>query len=374
MIANRRRLEEELALVTLATNERSTVPAVSHVLLEATGKTLSLSASDIDTSLFASMSLEHETEPIRLFPPAKRLLATIRATTGESVELVARPNNRLGIRSGGHRSELPCLPVDHFSRASDDSIESWAELPAASLFALIRDGGFCLAPGHDPEAIEVRMDGKNVVVSSSDRNHVVVAASAIEIEQDLPSVSAMIGEFAVSKLEALAGRAEMLSVGIGERQVRVRDDSNRLLVCRRLNAQIPNLLDFLEKFKRFPITVTMDRQDALAAMKRLSTFTEHAAYPEIEVQIGSELKLKAGDPDHGTATELIESAKDFEGEGSFVLRYDRLSAAFRHAKGERIRIRHDSEGNAQPVLVCNEDAPGTWGWMAGTIHRKKVTP
>lgn len=375
MIANRRRLEEELALVTLATNEKASAMEVKHVLLESTGKSLAISATDIDSSLFSSVALEDEGEPIRAFPPAKRLLSTIRSLTTETVDLRMRPNGKLGIKAGGHRSELPCLRPENFPRCAAEEPEVWAEVPADSLFALIRDGAFCLSPGHSPEAFEIRLEGDQIVVSSSDRNHVAIAAGKVETETPMPSISAMIGDFALPKVEAMASRAKTLRVGISPRQIQIRDETDRRLVCRRVEAVIPNLLEFLERFKKFPVTVSVDRLDILAAMKRLSGFSEAAHYQEIEVAIGSELKLTAGDADHGLASENIESASDFAGEGTFVLRHDKLLAAFRHGRGERMVIKNGPGENSNPVLICNDDPNGTygtWGWMAGSIHRKKV--
>lgn len=373
MIVNRRKLESELSLVCLSTNEKSTVPTLKHVLLEASGEILAISATDIDTSLFGSIPVEKEGDGFSAFAPAKRLLATIRSLTGDSVEMKMTGNNRLALKCGGHRSEIPCLSRHEFARCRDEEPESWVTLPSDHFSALLRDGGFCTDPNKPPSAFQVHLEAGRLTISSTDRNNACLASGLLEGATEGLAVSALIGEFATPKIEAIASRSKTLSIGIGHTQIRVRDDEGCLLVCRKIDAEMPDLRSFLQKFKDFKVSVTIDRDDLTTALKRLSGFVDATERDELDIEIGSELLLRGGDADHGRAIETVESAKDFAGTSRFVVKFSKFLLAVRHARGERVILRYSGDGVGGPITLFNDDPNevlGEWGFMSGTIYRE----
>lgn len=373
MIVNRRKFEDELALLSLTTNEKSAIPALRHVLLEASGDVLSLSSTDIESSLFGSVKLGAPTEPFVGFPPVKRLLSTVRSLSGEEVELKMTTSGRLALKSGGHRSEIPCLSRHDFPLCRPEEPEAWVEIPSGSLLALIRDGGFCSDSEKPPFGFAVTLAEKKLSVCSTDHSNAVLSALISDEAEESASMSAIIADHAMPAVESLCSKSEKVAIGLGATQVRIRDDAGRVLVCRKIDSPMPNIRALLERGLNFKVGLSFDRAEMSSVLKRVSSFIEATPRDEIDIEIGSEMILRGGDVDNGRVIETVESAKDFAGTDRFIVKYSRFVEAIRHVRSERVILRRSSEDKGSPIVLFNHDPNGVfgeWGFFSGTIHHQ----
>lgn len=94
--------------------KKSTMPILSHVLLEAKGaNTLHVSATDLDVSI----SSEHECTVVKegaLAVSAKHLYEIVRSLPGKDVTLKKAHNNFLEVKSGPSEFKIVGLPSDDF--------------------------------------------------------------------------------------------------------------------------------------------------------------------------------------------------------------------------------------------------------------------
>jgi len=118
----RDKLAESLAIVSRATPARSTMPVLSHVLIEGDGETLRLSATDLDISISCRVEADIDGDgglsvPSRLF---RDLIATLDGMLTLEIE-----GNELTIEAGCNMAHIRGFPPDEFPMAA--SVESDTE-------------------------------------------------------------------------------------------------------------------------------------------------------------------------------------------------------------------------------------------------------
>lgn len=374
MIVNREALVRELELVTLATNEKSTVPVVQSVLLVAEGGSLGIMATDMDTHLQSTVALEAEAQDFGTMLPGKRLLSLLRSLSGDTVEFMAQANQRVAIRCSGHKSELPGLSRHEFPVMRPEEPEAAASIPPGHLLSILRDGGFCADDKKPPHGFEMKLAGGRLTVCSTDHSNAALSSLLIEDANPSVTLSAIIGTFATPKVEALVKSAKEIHVGIAPSQVHLRDEAGRVLKCRRIDANVPDVQGLLDRVRAFQVSVLIDREEALLVTKRLAGFVDATPFDELDIEIGEELVFRAGDPDHGRAVEVLGLAKEMNGKSRFIAKFSRFVEALRRVRTEFALLRVTEDPKGRPFGLFNNDPGGVygeWGFLSGTIHRKQ---
>ncbi len=107
-------LLKSLQTVERAVNERSTLPILSNVLLEASGNELVLTATDLDVGIQCRFPLSQAAEKGAVAVPARRLTTIIRELPQEAVMLEAKKNHTVNLNCGASSFRLPGLPAEDF--------------------------------------------------------------------------------------------------------------------------------------------------------------------------------------------------------------------------------------------------------------------
>jgi DNA polymerase-3 subunit beta len=117
--------------------KKSTMPILSHVLLEAKkGNLLHVSATDLDLSV----SSEHACEVVKegaLAVPAKHLFEIVRSLPEQQVTLKKAGNNYLEVRSGPSEFRIVGLPAEDFPALPKFEKISFVDVAAAELLEQI---------------------------------------------------------------------------------------------------------------------------------------------------------------------------------------------------------------------------------------------
>ena len=310
--------------------KKSTMPILSHVLLEAAkGDELHVSATDLDISV----SSEHTCEVLKegkVAVPAKQLYEIVKSLPEKDAVLKRASNNYLELRSGAAEFRIVGLPAEDF--------------PALPRFEKVQ-----LVP-IDPKPMLEMIDLTSFAVSSDETRYNLngvffepAAGTLRTVATDGHRLSlaerALEGDFRVKKGVILPrkGLAEMKKLLVeatdGETKLGFVENSAVLqrprvkLVMRLIEGVFPDYRQVIPKAGEKRFTVGRDRfLDTLRRVSLLSTDKAHAV--KLELQPGL-LRVLSQNPDLGEAKEDVPV--EYQGEAlkiGFNARYimDVLSA------------------------------------------------
>ena len=286
--------------------KKSTMPILSHVLLEAAkGDELHVSATDLDISV----SSEHACEVLKegkVAVPAKQLYEIVRSLPEKDAVLKRASNNYLELRSGAAEFRIVGLPADDF--------------PALPRFEKVQ-----LVP-IDPKPMLEMIDLTGFAVSSDETRYNLngvyfepAAGSLRAVATDGHRLSlaerALPGDFHVKKGVILPrkGLAEMkkllLEAAEGETMLGFVENSAVLqrprvkLVMRLIEGVFPDYRQVIPKAGEKRFTVGRDRfLDTLRRVSLLSSDKAHAV--KLDLQAGL-LRVLSQSPDLGEAKEDV---------------------------------------------------------------------
>ena len=133
-----------LGHVQSVVERRNTIPILSNVLIEATGDSIRLMATDLDLQVVESFAAQVITPGATtvsahtLFDIARKL------PEGSQVELSV-DNNRMTVKAGRSRFQLPTLPRDDFPVIVEGDLPTSFELPARVIAEMIDRTRFAIS-------------------------------------------------------------------------------------------------------------------------------------------------------------------------------------------------------------------------------------
>ena len=143
--AGREILLRPLQLVTGVVERRQTLPVLSNLLVRAADGAVSITGTDLEVQLVASVDgIEVEQEGSATIPARK--LADIWRSLVEGAQVsVALEGSRTIVRSGRSRFALATLPVDEFPDVASQDADVSVSLPLADLQRLLDKTSFAMA-------------------------------------------------------------------------------------------------------------------------------------------------------------------------------------------------------------------------------------
>jgi len=141
--ADTKSLAEALDQVEEAVEKKSTIPILSHVLIEATANRLRLAATDLDLGIRTFCPAQVKV-PGSVAAPARRFLGIVRSLSEAEVHVRALENHWLQVSAGRSVFKLAALAKDNFP-ALPDVPKPLAEVPAGLLAGLIDRTAFAIS-------------------------------------------------------------------------------------------------------------------------------------------------------------------------------------------------------------------------------------
>ncbi|NUP99672.1 MAG: DNA polymerase III subunit beta [Armatimonadetes bacterium] len=137
IVTRRDELQHAISTVARAVSSRSTLPILSNILLEASGETLTLSATDLEIGIQATMTVEVE-EAGSTTLPARLLAEVVSAqSAGAPLTIERDDQDHVSFRSGRSQVEVHGLPADEFPVLPRITPTSIVPLPQAQLKRMI---------------------------------------------------------------------------------------------------------------------------------------------------------------------------------------------------------------------------------------------
>ena len=340
---NRSELLNELGPMQGVVERKTTIPVLSHLLLQARGDKLDIAATDLDVSLTSSCEAEVAQEG-GIAIQARKLLEIVRSLPGEEVHLHQEDPKILSIQADAARFKLNGLAPEDFPTLPEAGSDDRLEMPFAQfkrmiskvLFAvsaeesrfqlngallLQKDGSFEMVAtdGHRMALVEVEQEG------SQARDGVLVPRKALQELQRFESDGPLV----------FTRGEHHLSFQVGKRE----------LICRILEGTFPDHERAIAKDN--DKVAVFDVRSLSSTTQRVALLTGDRARA-VRLQLGAgALVVSTANPDLGEAVEELPC--EYEGdEVKLGLNPDYLSQFLSALDTEKVRIDFKDE-NSQCV-------------------------
>jgi DNA polymerase III subunit beta len=346
---SREDLANALGVVARGLSTRGAVQVLSGILLRGDEGKLTLSSTDMEISLRATVPGEIAGDggvvvPGRLLTDLCRLLPddTVTLTYEESEGV-------LGVASGSHASRLNVYSAEDFPRLPPTDIQLHT-IAAPSLLATIEK--VARAASRDESrpvltGILVRFEGDRLTMAATDSYRLAVKET--ELEESGPELEAIIPARALQELARLAASADEVRLGVHENHV-IFEAAGVWLTSRRIDGQFPNYKQLLPE--TFESEITTAREPLLEVIRRASVLAQRNAPLRLRFAEG-ELTVSAQTQDIGEAHESLPI--DYAGDPLEIgFNPDFLRDGLEAVAGETVRLKLINP--LRPAVLAAPDA------------------
>jgi|SRR5690554_743772 len=282
-------------------NTNNTLPILDNFLFSLDNNKLTVSASDLETTISSILDVE-STEKASVCVPARLLLETLKTFAEQPLTFTVEDNNTIEISSSHGKYALAYANADDFPNAVELKDPSSTVIQADVLATAISKTIF--ASGND----DLRPVMSGVFFQFSTENLIFVATDAHKLvrytRDDISS--AQTAEFIMPKKplnllkSILGGSEEEVVIEYNESNAKFLFD-NTEMICRLIDGKYPNYEAVIPKEN--PNKLVIDRNQFLNSVRRVSIFSSKTTH-QIRLKIaGAELNISAEDIDYSNKAE-----------------------------------------------------------------------
>ncbi|MBL7473080.1 DNA polymerase III subunit beta [Robertkochia sediminum] len=294
-------LLKQLQVLGGVINSSNTLPILDNFLFELDGNKLTVSASDLETTMSAVLEVDSDSQG-SIAVPAKLLLDTLKTFPEQPLTFVVEDNNTVEISSNYGKYALAYADGAEFPNTIELADPSSTTILGDILATAISKTIF--ASGND----DLRPVMSGVFFQFSPENLTFVATDAHKLvkyqRQDVQASE--VAEFIMPKKplnllkNILAGSENEVTIEYNESNAKFTFE-NIELVCRLIDGKYPNYEAVIPKEN--PNRLSIDRVQLLNSVKRVSIFSNKTTH-QIRLKIaGAELNISAEDLDYSNKAE-----------------------------------------------------------------------
>lgn len=294
-------LLKQLQVLGSVINSSNTLPILDNFLFELDNTELKVSASDLETTMSATLEIDSDSKG-SVAVPAKLLLETLKTFPEQPLTFTVEDNNTIEISSNSGKYALAYASGDEFPKAVTLEDPSSTLIPAEVLATAVSKTIF--AAGND----DLRPVMSGVFFQFSPEGLIFVATDAHKlVKYSRTDVKAsQVADFIMPKkpLTILKG-----ILGSSDAEVKIEyNDSNAtfsfdnyVLTCRLIDGKYPNYEAVIPKEN--PNKLLIDRTQILSSVRRVAIFSNKTTH-QIRLKIaGTELNISAEDIDYSNKAE-----------------------------------------------------------------------
>jgi DNA polymerase-3 subunit beta len=303
----------ELSLTQGVVERKTTIPILSHLLCEARGNHLLITATDLELSIQSACEVKSKKEGAGTIP-AKKLLELVRLLPEGEIRFKLLDNHWMQITSDRKTYKMVGMAKDNFP-AVPPFPHALVTIPAKVLSSLIAKTAFAISLEESrytlngallilkPDTIAmVATDGHRLSLAETDHKF---AGLSNEARTLIPKKAMM----EIQRLADEAGEDAQIEFARDESHLFFRAGP-RLLISRILTGQFPNYEAVLPRDNNKGIT--LERSEFNDAVRRVTQLADQRSHA-VKLSIGPEgIELSASSPEYGEAREQIE--KEYKGE------------------------------------------------------------
>lgn len=309
LTCEKRKFEEAVAACARAINPRSPLPILSHLLLEAKGNQVKLTATDLDVGLSVLVDAEIQ-EPGSVTCPARLMQEIVSKFPAGRVELHTLAEGRMQLSCGSSKFELSTLPAEEFPNLPELDETSSAQLPQHALKSAIKQVAVAAASSQDESravmtGIHLTLEEGSLTMVATDGRRLACVRKSVEVpligEERL---SVVVPARALIELSRLIESEGDVSLRVGKSQAFFKFDGYSLH-CRLLEGRFPDYTKVVPT--QFIRTCRIGREDFISALKRMLVVAQEKRSPSL-IRLRFEddsLHLTANTPDLGSGDERL---------------------------------------------------------------------
>ena len=282
-------------------NTNNTLPILDNFLFNLDNNDLTVSASDLETTISSKLEVE-STDKGMVCIPARLLLETLKTFPEQPLAFTVEDNNTIEISSNHGKYALAYANAEDFPNVVELKDPSSTLIQGDILSTAISKTIF--ASGND----DLRPVMSGVFFQFSTENLIFVATDAhklVKYTRDDISAS-QTAEFIMPKKplnllkSILAGSEEDVTIEYNESNAKFSFD-NTEMICRLIDGKYPNYEAVIPKEN--PNKLLIDRNQFLNSVRRVSIFSSKSTH-QIRLKIaGAELNISAEDIDYSNKAE-----------------------------------------------------------------------
>jgi len=294
-------LLKQLQVLGGVINNSNTLPILDNFLFELNDSKLTVSASDLETTMSSTIDVE-STSKGSIALPARLLLDTLKTFPEQPLTFVVEDNNTVEISSNHGKYALAYADGNEFPKAVALEDPSTTTITGDILATAISKTIF--AAGND----DLRPVMSGVFFQFSTEGLTFVATDAHKLvkytREDVKA--SQVAEFIMPKKPLnllkgiLAGSDDKVTIEYNDSNAKFTFENSEL-VCRLIDGKYPNYEAVIPKEN--PNKLTIDRTQFLNSVRRVSIFSNKTTH-QIRLKIaGAELNISAEDIDYSNKAE-----------------------------------------------------------------------
>lgn len=289
-------LLKHLQLISGVINTSNSLPILDDFLFEVEKKTLKITASDLETTIVTSLTVESK-EEIEIAIPAKLLLDILKSFPDHPLTFtIEKSNQSIEISSDYGKYKLTGHNADEFPKIPEVESPSAMKIDGGVLSGAISKTIF--ATGNDElrpvmSGVYFQLDKNGTTFVSTDAHKLVKY-----VRKDAKSKTT--ANFIMPKKplnllkNLLSSTSDDVNIEFNETNARF-SFGETTLICRLIDGKYPNYEAVIPKHN--PNKLTLDRTLFLSSVKRVAIFSSKTTH-QVRLKItGSELQLSAEDLD-----------------------------------------------------------------------------
>jgi len=294
-------LLKQLQVLGSVINSSNTLPILDNFLFELNGTELKVSASDLETTMSATLEIDSDSQG-SVAVPAKLLLETLKTFPEQPLTFTVEDNNTIEISSNSGKYALAYASGDEFPKAVTLEDPSVTVVPAEVLATAVSKTIF--AAGND----DLRPVMSGVFFQFSPQGLTFVATDAHKLVKYARTdvTASQVADFIMPKkpLTILKG---ILATSDAEVKIEYNDSNatfsfdNYVLTCRLIDGKYPNYEAVIPKEN--PNKLLISRTQFQSSVRRVAIFSNKTTH-QIRLKIaGTELNISAEDIDYSNKAE-----------------------------------------------------------------------
>ena len=294
-------LLKQLQILGGVINNSNTLPILDNFLFDLNNDELTVSASDLETTMSAKLKVESDSEG-KIAVPAKLLLDTLKTFPEQPLTFVVEDNNTIELSSNHGKYALAYADGEEFPNPVELEDPSSTVVEADILSSAISKTIF--ASGND----DLRPVMSGVFFQFSENGLTFVATDAHKLvkysREDIKANQA--AEFIMPKKPLnllkgiLAGSESEVLIEYNDSNAKFTFDETQL-ICRLIDGKYPNYEAVIPKEN--PNKLTIERNQFLSSVRRVSIFSNKTTH-QVRLKIaGAELNISAEDVDYSNKAE-----------------------------------------------------------------------
>ena len=350
---NKNQLSVALSMVANVADRRSSMPILSFVLLDFSGSTVSITATDLEISQTAICDAEVK-EPGQIAVSAETLLKIVKELpNGSTIDMKNGKNDKLLINCGKTKFRIPTMPADKFPEIPKDSgIEM--SFNSSELLRMINKTSFAMSIDSTRmilNGVSFSVNDGSMSMSATDTYRACMTKTGVDI--DIEDFNVIIPSKAVGEIKKTLGtlKDSNVDITIGNGFLTMTSPGQKI-ITKLVEGNFPDVSRIIPKNNHIKIQVS--RAELVKSVKMMLVLTnQNSKGIKIEF-VNNRLTVSVANPENDQG----ESEFDIEYTGEpvtigFSGRYllDTLTAM----SGNDVLI--EIKNSEAPVLLTDPDDP-----------------